>query len=120
MGSHQEVHGITSITYDTTMRSHQETHGITSNHTIAMSHQPTIDLSCIPISCQYTTNHPNMFHTYIHTKLINSSLIISYRTYKASCINFPQQQVIQSFEAYMHPINSTNLARAKELSLRRE
>ena len=33
-------------------------------HTIAMSHQPTIDLSCISISCQYTTNHLTMFHTH--------------------------------------------------------
>jgi len=43
------------------------------NHTITMSHQPIIDLSCIPISCQYSTNHPIMFHMHTHTQLINSS-----------------------------------------------
>jgi len=58
------------------------------SHTIAMSHQPTIDLSSITISCQYPTNQPIMIHVLIHTKLINSSPIISYRTYKASYLTF--------------------------------
>jgi len=52
-------------------------------HTIAMSHQPTIDLSCIPISCQYSTNQPTRIHAFIHT---NSSIPFdkSYNTCKFS------------------------------------
>jgi len=38
-----------------------------------MSHQPTIDLLSIPISCQFSTNQPIMIHALIHTKVINSS-----------------------------------------------
>ena len=61
------------------------------SHTIAMSHQPTIDLSSITISCQYPTNEPIMIHALIHTKLINFSPIMSHRTYKAPYINFLKQ-----------------------------
>jgi len=58
------------------------------SHTIAMSLQPTTNLSSITIWCQYPTNQPTMIHEFIHTKLINSSPIISYRTYRASYLNF--------------------------------
>ena len=85
-----------------------------------MSHQPTIDLSSITITCQYPTNQPIMIHALIHTKLINSSPIISYKSYKASYLNFLKQQIIQSCETYTYPINSVNLAQAKKFSLRRE
>jgi len=73
MSSHQEGHGITSITQGTTMNLTKRIMGLRPIHTIAMSHQPIIELSCIPISCQYLTNRPIMFHTHNHTKLINSN-----------------------------------------------
>jgi len=56
-------------------------------HIIAMSHQPTIDLSCITISWQYPTNHPIMCHEFVHTNLINSNPNITYRAYMASYLN---------------------------------
>jgi len=79
MSSHQEVHGITSIPQGITMNLTKRFMELRPTHTITMLHQPTIELSSIPISCQYTTNHPVMFYTYNHTKLINSSPIVSYR-----------------------------------------
>jgi len=90
------------------------------SHTTTMSLQPTTNLSSIIISCQHPTNQPTMFHDFIHIKLINSSTIISYRTYKASYLNFLKQQTIQSLKTYMYPTNSVNLAQAEKLSLRRE
>jgi len=56
-------------------------------HTIAMSHQPTIDLSCITNSYQYQTNHHITFHDSIHTNIINSNPNISHRAYMASYLN---------------------------------
>jgi len=41
MKSHHEIHGITSITSNTTMKSHQEFHGITSNSYHNHVSQPT-------------------------------------------------------------------------------
>jgi len=75
MRSHQEVHGITSITSNTTMKFYQEFHGITSTHTTTMSLQPTIDLSCITISCQHPTNQSIMImHLFIPSSSIPVSL----------------------------------------------
>jgi len=61
------------------------------SHTTTMSLQPTTSLSSIAISCKYITNQPTMIHDFIHTKLIYSSPIISYRTYKASYLSFLKQ-----------------------------
>jgi len=90
------------------------------SHTTTMSLQPTTNLSSITISCQHPTNQPTMIHAFTHTKLISFSPIISYRTYKASYINFLKQQTNQSLETYIYLIKSVNLAQAKKLLLKRE
>jgi len=88
------------------------------SHTTIMSLQPTTNVSTITISCKCSTNQPQMIHDFIHTKFINFSPNTSYRTYKASYLNFLKQQTNQSLKTYTYPTNSTNLARAKELSLK--
>jgi len=105
MKPYQEVHGITSITYNTTMRSHQEVHGIMSitSNTTMKSHQEFHGITSISYHShvsptnhrfimhnnlmQYRTNHPIMFHEFIHTNLINSNPNISYKAYMASYLN---------------------------------
>jgi len=79
MRHHHEISPRDSWNYILYMRHHHEISPRDSwnyvlIHIIFMSHQPYIELSCIPISCQYTTNHPLIFHMHIHTKLIKSSL----------------------------------------------
>jgi len=90
MKFHQEIHGITSITSNTTMKSHQEFHGIMSNsyhdHVSLTNH----NLSSITISRKYPNNQPTRIHEFIHTKLFNSS------TYN------------QIIHAYFHILNALN------------
>jgi len=99
---------------------HQPSWNYVLNHTKIMHHQPNIELSCIPILCQYTTNHPTMFHMHIMPSPSIPDPNISYRTYKASYLNYLKQSIIWSCETYMYPTNLVNLAQPKELLLRQE
>jgi len=72
MSSHQEGHGIMSITQGTTMNLTKRFMELRPTHTIAMLHQPHGVIMHTNLM-QYITNHPIMLHTHNHTKLINSS-----------------------------------------------
>ena len=113
MSSHQEGNGITSITQDTTMNLIKIFMELRPTHTMAMLHQSTIVLSCIPISCQHITNHPIMFHTHSYTKLINSSPIVSYRMHTRHHTPLYKVTTNQSLETHTNQITTVNLAQAR-------
>jgi len=102
MRSHQEVHGIASVTQGTTMRSHQEARGITSNsyhsHVSPTNHRFIMYNN----SYQYPTNHPIMFHEFIHTNLINLKPNISHRAYMASYLNCLKQKKSSNHVKHTH------------------
>ena len=107
MKSYQEIHGITSITYDTTMRYHQEVHGITSitSNTAMKSHQEFHGITSIsyhihvsptnhrfikrnnlmPISNKPTNNSCFPFHTQ-HNKISLSFNLTQHTWHHTSCV----------------------------------
>jgi len=125
MKSYQDVHGITSITYDTIMR-HQEVHGITSitSNTTMKSHQEFHEIMSISYHSHVSlTNHRFIKHNnlmpifnqswFMHLFIPSSSIsspITSYRIYKASYLTFLKQQTIQPLETCKYPTNFVNLA----------
>ena len=113
MRHHHEISPRDSWNYVLTIRHHHETFmELRPDHTKIIHNKPNIRLSCIPISYQYLTNHPIMFHTNNHTKLLNAIPIVSYR------IHIRHHTWL--CKVTYQPINTINLAQAKELSLRQE